>query len=136
MCHGALKNILLYIPPPTTTMNYWMNLIKQTTIFSINVSLCLTFMLYVTPSIKVIQCHHIQCHFKNFKNTLWKRLIFSWLHFDDRWNVFVKICTVSIRRVCSSRWGRKFLQRNCWIFVGWIKIVYTFLCSSHSRSHI
>ena len=31
-----------------------------------------------------------------------KRLLFSWLYFDDRWNVFAKICTVSIRRVCAK----------------------------------
>ena len=51
-----------------------------------------------------------QCGVDAFKTlkTL-KRPLFSGLYFDDRSNVFAKICTVSIRRECR---GRKFVQRN------------------------
>ena len=42
--------------------------------------------------------------------------------FCDRWNVFAKVCTISIRRVCRSRRGR-----NHYVYGSWIKTVYTFV---------
>ena len=33
---------------------------------------------------------------------------------------FAKICTVSIRRECKSRQGRKFIERNCCVYGSWI----------------
>ena len=39
----------------------------------------------------------------------YKRPLFSGLYFDDKSNIFAKICRVPIRRECR---GRKFVQRN------------------------
>ena len=63
-----------------------------------------------------------------------KRPLFSGLYFDDRSNVFAKICTVSIRRKCR---GRKFVQRNFCVSDSWIKTVYTLsLFKPFQKSHL
>ena len=77
---------------------------------------------YVAPSIKVITWKISSAIFvitkrnstrwcfcvKNDKSTLWKRFLFSWLHFDDRWNVFAKICIVSTRKVDVDEEGNSY----------------------------
>ena len=62
-----------------------------------------------------------------------KRFLFSWLYFDDRWNVFAKICTVSISRVCR---GRKFVIRNFSVYGRWIKSLYLLLFKPFQKSHL
>ena len=123
---------------PTTKMNSWMNLIKETFTnrrgdHHIHSLEAYRLLLETFPMLSLSR--RCWCS-KSIKSTSWKRLLFTWLYFDDRWNVFVKMCTVSIRRVRRSRGGRKSVQRNCCVYGSWIKIVYTFCCSSHSRSHI
>ena len=55
------------------------------------------------------------------------------MYFDNRWNVFAKICTVSVKRVYMKEQGRKFVQRNFCVYGSWVKTVPTFHCSSHSK---
>ena len=113
-CHNATLNKVSYLVnfptyirnTSTNNFNELLNEINQRKFTFIK----LTFTLYVTPSVQfqmpslsllnkivVVVGVLLWCWcVKSVKNTLWKRLLFSWLHFDDTWNIFAKICTVWI----------------------------------------
>ena len=128
-------------------MNSWMTLsnkllqpARETTIFSINDSACLTFSYtslqayrlllenFPMPSLSLlnkIQQGSVDA-LKALK-TLYEKGSFSR-------NCILMI--ISIRRECRSRREKKFVQRNCCVYGSWIKTVYIFRCSSYSRNHI
>ena len=113
-CHNATLNKVSYLVnfptyiqnTSTNNFNELLNEINQRKFTFIK----LTFTLYVTPSVQfqmpslsllnkivVVGGVLLWCWCdKSVKNTLWKRLLFSWLHFDDTWSIFAKICTVWI----------------------------------------
>ena len=126
-------------------MSSWMNLIKETFIngredhqiyhqwFGMPYIYVIRHWKCTCYYLKNLQCYlclllnNIQeggAHALKGFNPFMKKLLFCWLYFDDKWNVFAKICTVSTRRVCR---GRKFVERFFTFMVVGLKGSITFV---------